>query len=248
MVAAPIPIFSQETADPRDGLDEIKGHLEKILAAMQVIEAMPESAQKTVLHDGIQSALQVVAKCNETSAELSAAAGPPLVGDDFPEIRLRDGKSYKGAKIRSITEASILLAHTGGVASVPFTNLPPEWQERFGFDPFAPAIVIPTSSRDAPSALDDGINISGIDAREVDYNSDVYTKVAWKVTILNNAENPLQNVSLYFVFLDSSKFELESEIEYPLSFEAGETRTITGQTLMLRSVWEKVASYAVRTK
>jgi hypothetical protein len=55
------------------------------------------------------------------------------VGTVHPELRLTDGEVLTGARIVSVSDFAISVAHAGGVSRIPAQRLPTEIQERFRF-------------------------------------------------------------------------------------------------------------------
>lgn len=250
-----------------ESVQKVRDGLIKVKAALEVIEAMPDSPEKKILREGLDAAFQTMAILGEITGNSSSAPVASIkVGDKIPEITLRDGTVYRDVVVKSFTPGAALLSHEKGMVRVQLSRMDDQWRAKFGFDaalaeeserleadkqnsllrlPVA-STVQPEDSR--PANPENGINLYGLNAQEIDHNSDVYTKVAWKVTVYNHGQKSVSGVMLRFVFVDGNDFELEEEVEYPLDFAAGETRVISGQGLMLRTVWEKVEGYKVRTQ
>ena len=56
------------------------------------------------------------------------------LADDFKTV---DGKEYKNAKVSRVEPDGIVITFSGGIVKLPFAELSPEVQKRYGFDPIA---------------------------------------------------------------------------------------------------------------
>lgn len=57
-------------------------------------------------------------------------------------------RTYTDVTVRSVNAATVVITHSGGLASVPLADLPPEWKRRFDYDPAAAeAAIESTKSR-----------------------------------------------------------------------------------------------------
>jgi len=251
----------------------------QIVTALEAATRLPESQEKTDILKALMTAgrlfssVHKMAKTPGTAPAASPPASAPRApevkaGDLFPEVTLRDGKTYKNAKVKSYDAGAVIFSYEGGMVRVPLANLPDELQAKFAYDAAAAAeserlmwerqraipklapasAVAPDPENAPPSNPQDGINLYGIDAKAIDTSSDTYVDVAWKVTVLNHGSRRTDGVSLRFLFLDEKGFQVAEDVEYPLSFEPGETRTLTGKAFMLRSIWSQVDSYRVKTR
>lgn len=63
-------------------------------------------------------------------------------------------RTYTDVTVRSVNAATVVITHSGGLASVPLSDLPAEWQRRFDYDPAAAeAAIKATKSRpDQPAS------------------------------------------------------------------------------------------------
>jgi hypothetical protein len=59
-----------------------------------------------------------------------------MVADDFKTV---DGKEYKNAKVSRVEPDGIVITFSGGIVKILFTELSPEIQTRYGYDPKAAA-------------------------------------------------------------------------------------------------------------
>jgi hypothetical protein len=50
------------------------------------------------------------------------------------DFKTTDGKEYKNAKVNRVEPDGIVITRSAGVAKIPFTDLPRDVQERFGYD------------------------------------------------------------------------------------------------------------------
>lgn len=64
-------------------------------------------------------------------AILAALSGSIALADDLKTI---DGKEYKHVTVNRVEPDGIIITHRSGVAKIPFTELPEDVQERFGYD------------------------------------------------------------------------------------------------------------------
>jgi hypothetical protein len=62
--------------------------------------------------------------------------GSLAFADDFKTI---SGKEYKNAKVSRVEPDGIVIAFSGGIVKLPFTELPSEIQKKYGYDPQAAA-------------------------------------------------------------------------------------------------------------
>ena len=56
------------------------------------------------------------------------------IADDFKTI---EGKEYKNAKVSRVEPDGIVITFSGGIVKLPFTELSPEIQKKYGYDPKA---------------------------------------------------------------------------------------------------------------
>jgi hypothetical protein len=71
-----------------------------------------------------------------TLAILAGLCASIVLADDFKTI---DGKEYKNAKVSRVEPDGIVITFSGGVVKIPFTELSPEIQKKYGYDPAAAA-------------------------------------------------------------------------------------------------------------
>ena len=57
-----------------------------------------------------------------------------VLADDFKTI---DGKEYKNVKVSRVEPDGIVITFSGGIVKIPFTELSPEIQNKYGYDPKA---------------------------------------------------------------------------------------------------------------
>lgn len=60
--------------------------------------------------------------------------------DEKMDIKTLTGKTYTGAKITRADPDALTIMHSGGMARVPFTDLPEEIRKKFGYDPEKAAV------------------------------------------------------------------------------------------------------------
>ncbi len=68
------------------------------------------------------------------AAEESSATSAPTT-DDRPSITTRSGVTYDRCKVTRVEPDGISIFHSKGIAKIPFPDLPPEYQEKHGYDP-----------------------------------------------------------------------------------------------------------------
>jgi hypothetical protein len=78
------------------------------------------------------------------------AAPPPADPNYIPELRV-GSKVYENVHVREVTPTSIVILYRGGLGSVALADLPPDLQQRFGYDPDKAAAVIARDKADAES-------------------------------------------------------------------------------------------------
>ena len=66
-----------------------------------------------------------------TLAILAALAASIALADDFKTI---DGKEYKNVKVSRVEPDGIVITFSGGIVKIPFTELSPEIQKKYGYD------------------------------------------------------------------------------------------------------------------
>jgi hypothetical protein len=59
-----------------------------------------------------------------------------VLADDFKTI---EGKEYKNAKVSRVEPDGITIKFSGGIVKIPFPELPPDVQKKYGYDPKAVA-------------------------------------------------------------------------------------------------------------
>ena len=91
---------------------------------------------------------------NQTALAPPAYAAPaaPDPSTVIPELRA-GGKVYQDVRVREVTPTSIIIFYRGGLTSIALADLPPEWQQRFGYDPAKAAAVAARDQADAASRI-----------------------------------------------------------------------------------------------
>ena len=69
-------------------------------------------------------------------AILAALSTSIALADDFKTV---DGKEYKNAKVSRVEPDGIVIAFSGGIVKLPFTELPRDVQKKYGYDSSAAA-------------------------------------------------------------------------------------------------------------
>ena len=69
--------------------------------------------------------------CRATLAILAALSASIALADDFKTI---DGKEYKNAKVSRVEPDGIVITFSGGIVKIPFNELSPEIQKKYGYD------------------------------------------------------------------------------------------------------------------
>jgi hypothetical protein len=67
----------------------------------------------------------------KTFAVLILCVASVALADDFKTI---DGKEYKNAKVSRVEPDGIVITFSGGIVKIPFTELSPEIQKKYGYD------------------------------------------------------------------------------------------------------------------
>jgi len=67
-----------------------------------------------------------------TLAILAALSASIALADDFKTI---DGKEYKKAEVSRVELDGIVITFSGGIVKIPFAELPPEIQQKYGYNP-----------------------------------------------------------------------------------------------------------------
>jgi len=93
------------------------------------------------------------------SVSAAEDAGPALGPGARIDLLTAGGVTYRQVVVRAVNAHTLVFMHTGGLASVPLRNLPPEWQARFHYRPeedvaapvapaatAAPAVPVPVRS------------------------------------------------------------------------------------------------------
>lgn len=78
-------------------------------------------------------------------AEKPAPVPPADVGPN--DLVVKSGQVYRNASVRRVEAESVLIHHDGGMAKVPFADIPDELQEKFRTPP-QPALETPLGSND----------------------------------------------------------------------------------------------------
>ena len=81
-------------------------------------------------------ALLLAAACSTHAA--TPASGPPEAGASLESLQA-GATTYHHVKVLSINARTIMIMHSGGMASVRLRDLPPELQSRFGYNSAADA-------------------------------------------------------------------------------------------------------------
>ena len=77
---------------------------------------------------------------------VEAQTEPVGAGTEFATLTV--GKtSYEAVKVRSVSNQSIVITHSGGMASIRLRDLPTDLQARFGYNPEAEAAAIQTTAK-----------------------------------------------------------------------------------------------------
>jgi hypothetical protein len=72
--------------------------------------------------------------CQTTLAILAALSASIALADDFKTVK---GHEYKHAKVSRVEPDGIVITFSGGIVKIPFTELSPEIQKKYGYDPKA---------------------------------------------------------------------------------------------------------------
>jgi len=75
-------------------------------------------------------------KTNLFPALLLLVALQLAIADDFKTV---EGKEYKNVTVSRVEPDGIVITFSGGIVKLPFTELPPEIQKKYGYDPKAAA-------------------------------------------------------------------------------------------------------------
>jgi hypothetical protein len=65
-------------------------------------------------------------------AILAALSASIALADD---LKTTNGKEYKNVKVNRVEPDGIVITHSFGILKIPFTELPKDVQQRFGYDP-----------------------------------------------------------------------------------------------------------------
>ena len=69
-------------------------------------------------------------------AEQTNAPAPATVSTNArPDITTRSGVTYLRCKVTRVDPNGINVFHSKGIAKIPFTDLPDQYQEKYGYDP-----------------------------------------------------------------------------------------------------------------
>lgn len=96
-------------------------------------------------------------------AEKPAPVLPADVGSN--DLVTKSGQVYRNAAVRRVEAEAVLIYYEGGMAKVPFTDIPDELQEKFRTPP-KPALEIPLGSNDV--ATTDGQVYRNIQVRKIE--------------------------------------------------------------------------------
>ena len=96
-------------------------------------------------------------------AEKPAPVPPADVGPN--DLVVKSGQVYRNASVRRVEAESVLIHHDGGMAKVPFADIPDELQEKFRTPP-QPALETPLGSNDL--ATTDGQIYRQVQVRKIE--------------------------------------------------------------------------------
>ncbi|MGA2052345.1 MAG: C1 family peptidase [Opitutales bacterium] len=85
---------------------------------------------------------------NQTAAPPPASASAPSPDEVIPELTV-NGKVYQDVRVNEITPTSIVIFYRGGIASIALADLPPDLQQRFGYNPGQAAAELARQKADA---------------------------------------------------------------------------------------------------
>jgi len=71
---------------------------------------------------------------NETKDQPKAKQGAPAPPESLAELRTTDGKIYRTVTVTGVTPSALKIMHADGIATVPLAKLPPELQNKYGYD------------------------------------------------------------------------------------------------------------------
>jgi hypothetical protein len=106
-------------------------------------------------------------------------------GDDTNSTITIDGMTYENYHWGTVTTTTIAVFHKTGVATIPLEKLPPDLQERFGYDPKKAAALRASqqgAAVAAPSGRKHPAEIAGI-------SSSSPTRVATSIVFLNESQD-----------------------------------------------------------
>ena len=86
------------------------------------------------MHKRLTIALLIVISGFANAAEETNAPPSPKT-DDRPSITTRSGLTYERCTIRRVESDGINIIHSKGIARIAFSELPDEYQKRYGYDP-----------------------------------------------------------------------------------------------------------------
>ncbi len=103
-----------------------KSNIEKVVSQLKpMIGKYPQADQ---------SITQLVSRLEQQAMNAVTPPAPAAVGTGL-EIVDNSGKAYKNVTIRKVDPDGLLIAHSGGVKKLPFSDLPEEIQTKYGYDP-----------------------------------------------------------------------------------------------------------------
>jgi hypothetical protein len=83
--------------------------------------------------------LKVIIAISVFAVGLFCSSGKAQTNDVYPILKTLDGATYTNAEISSVTAAYAIVIYGGGGTKIPLTNLPPELQKKYHYDPAAAA-------------------------------------------------------------------------------------------------------------
>src|SRR5207247_5137 len=108
------------------------GHLESLRSSAVTVGASL-STRRAAWFTFTDKSLHMIPKLSKILI-LTVCLASVSLADDFKTF---DGKEYKNAKVSRVEPDGIVITFSGGIVKLPFAELSPEVQKRYGFDPIA---------------------------------------------------------------------------------------------------------------
>lgn len=125
-------------SDHKKELDSVKADLESAEGELETLRLELLNATEAA-KSASEEIEQLRQQFEAYKAKYRVSVREKAKGEELGDLVLANGRTLKSAVIREIDDTGIMLAHAAGIGRIAFTDLSPDLQDRFAYDPDAAA-------------------------------------------------------------------------------------------------------------